>query len=339
MGERMPSAGDDTDGSVEVLVVGDANPDLVLRGDVVPRFGQAEQLLDAADLVMGGSATIAACGLARLGVSTAVVAVVGDDVFGRFTIGLLRDAGLDVSGIRLDPVTPTGLSVILSSASDRSILTLPGTIPALTASDVDAAVARLRPQHVHVASFFLQPRLAAELPALLARIRATGATISLDTNWDPAEQWGGLVDVLPLVDVLLPNAEEVLAIAGALPDSGTDSSSDDAVACAVARVAALGPVVVVKSGKAGGRSFSPDGTVVAAPGLTLDVVDTTGAGDSFDAGYLAALVAGVPDEAERIRWAAVAGSLSTRAAGGTGAQATRAELAEHLGTHLDTVRS
>lgn len=327
----MPAAGPDADGPVDVLVVGDANPDLVLQGDVVPRFGQAEQLLDGANLVMGGSATIAACGLARLGVTTAVAAVVGDDVFGRFTVGLLRDAGLDVSAVRLDPDTPTGLSVILSTGDDRSILTLPGTIPALTVADVDEAVRRLRPRHVHVASYFLQPGLAADLPALLNRVRATGASVSLDTNWDPAERWSGLVDVLPLVDVLLPNAEEVLALAEALPGGRLEPGTiEDRVARAAQRIAALGPVVVVKAGKAGGRSFAPGGEVSAAPGLILDVADTTGAGDSFDAGYLAAWMAGVTAEEERIRWAAVAGSLSTRAAGGTAAQATRAELDTHL---------
>ncbi|MBG6237725.1 sugar/nucleoside kinase (ribokinase family) [Mycetocola sp. CAN_C7] len=316
-------------GRVDVLVVGDANPDLVLRGDVVPRFGQAEQLLDTANLVMGGSATIAACGLARLGVTTAVAAVVGDDSFGRFTVGLLRDAGLDVSAIRLDPETPTGLSVILSTAGDRSILTLPGTIPLLTAAEVDAAIVRLRPRHVHIASYFLQPDLAAELPTVLARIRDSGASVSLDTNWDPAERWDGLVDVLPLVDVLLPNTEELVAIAAALPDLKA-APTGDPIADAAARICQLGPVVVVKAGKAGGRSFAPDGVASAAPGLALDVVDTTGAGDSFDAGYLAAVIADVTDEEERLRWAAVAGSLSTRAAGGTSAQATRAELDEHL---------
>jgi sugar/nucleoside kinase (ribokinase family) len=66
--------------------------------------------------------------------------------------------------------------------------------------------------------------------------------------------------------------------------------------------------------------------VADAPGLVLDVVDTTGAGDSFDAGYLAAFLTGVTDERERLRWAAVAGSLSVRGRGGTAAQATRAEL-------------
>ena len=70
----------------EVLVIGDANPDLVLTGDVDPRFGQVEKLVDTASLVLGASGAIVAAGLARLGVRTALAAVVGDDVFGRFVL-------------------------------------------------------------------------------------------------------------------------------------------------------------------------------------------------------------------------------------------------------------
>jgi ribokinase len=311
-----------TDPVVDVLVVGDANPDLLVTGDTVPRFGQAEQLLDTAELLLGGSAAIVACGLARLGVRTALVAVVGDDQFGAVVLDRLRDGGVDVSAIAVDQATPTGLSVVLSTPGDRAILTLPGTIPVLGAEAVRAAVRRLRPRHVHLASYFLLPGLAAELPALLDEVAATGATISIDTNWDPAERWAGPEEVLPRVDVFLPNREEALAIARAV--HGRDFTDLDDAAAALST---LGCRVVVKAGSAGGISFDAGVRVAAAPGLVLDVVDTTGAGDSFDAGYLAALLGGVGDESERLRWAATAGSLSVRGAGGTGAQATRAELA------------
>ena len=141
----------------QVLVVGDANVDLVLQGDVVPRFGQAEQLLDRADLVLGGSGSIVAAGLARLGVDTAIVATVGDDAFGEFQ----RDA-LAASGVRLDRLlvhssAPTGITVVLSGADDRAILTLLGAIPLLTDADVRAAVEAENPEHVHFASYFLMP--------------------------------------------------------------------------------------------------------------------------------------------------------------------------------------
>jgi sugar/nucleoside kinase (ribokinase family) len=300
-----------------VLVVGDANLDLVLRGDVIPRFGQAEQLLDSADLVLGSSAGIMACGLARLGVETALAARVGDDFFGERTRQLLAAVGVDTSRV-LRSDDPTGLSVILSSPHDRSILTLLGAMSTLTDDDVRDAAAAFRPRHVHVASFFLVPRVAAALPDRLAALRAAGVTTSLDTNWDPAERWEGVQACLPHVDVLLPNATEVIELARAV--GGHPSSAEDAAS----QLAALGPCVVLKDGAKG--DFAVSGAVVERPpGLTVDVVDTTGAGDSFDAGFLAAWLEG-RGLAESLRWAAAAGSLSTRGAGGTGGQATRDEL-------------
>lgn len=305
--------------TARVLVVGDANVDLVLTGDVVPRFGQAEQLLDAASLVLGGSASIAASGLAKLGVPTSIAAVVGDDDFGRFQLAALADAGVITDDVLVDPVEPTGISVHLTVPGDRAILTLAGSMPLLSADLVVAAVERGACTHVHFASYFLLPKLAEAMPALLRDLRARGITTSLDTNWDPSERWAGVDDLIPLVDMLLPNEAELLAIGGV--------AGDDTDAVAVARaLAARGPRVIVKAGADGGWSVGADGTLTSAPGLTVDVVDATGAGDGFDAGYLAALAHGVSDEATRLRWATVAGSLSVRAAGGTAGQATLAEL-------------
>lgn len=303
-----------------VLVVGDANVDLVLRGDVHPRFGQVEQVVEAAELTLGGSAAIVACGLARLGVPTRLAARVGDDAFGRFALDALTDAGVGTEHVEVDPVVPTGLSVILSAPQDRAILTHLGTIPTLEVAAVRAALAAMAPDHVHVASYFLQPGLARALPALLAVARAAGRTTSLDTNWDPAERWTGVPEVLGSLDWLLPNVAELRAIAAA---AGEPAGPDLGLATALAR---RGPRVVVKAGADGGWSVGADAVVHRAPGLPVEVVDTTGAGDSFDAGYLAAVWHGVAEETERVRWAAAAGSLSTLGPGGTGRQASRAEV-------------
>ena len=294
----------------DVLVVGDANPDLLLRGDVRPRFGQAEQLLTAADLVLGGSAAITAAGCARLGLRTALLAAVGEDVFGR----LVREQ-LDERGVTLLAADgrgePTGVTVVLSETDDRAILTLPGTIPALRPADIsDELLASAA--HVHVASLFLQPALAAGTAGIFARAREIGCTTSLDTNWDPAEKWE-VADILAHTDVFLPNANELLAITGA-------DNTDTAAGLLIRN----GTTVVMKDGARGARAWWPGGEC-AAPGRSVDVVDTTGAGDSFNAGFLAARLRGLPI-VEAVRWAAVAGSLSTRAAGGTAAQATPDDL-------------
>lgn len=312
---------------MQVLVVGDANPDLVLSGDTVPRFGQAEQLLDAAELALGGSAAIVACGLARLGVPTGLAAVVGADDFGRLVRERLAAASVDTSAVTTDPDLPTGMTVILQAPaagtrSDRAILTLPGTITQLRADQVRAAVEQWAPAHVHLASFFLLPELAAELADLCRWLRGRGVSTSLDTNWDPAERWSGVATALEQVDVFLPNDVEVRRIAAQTRGVNPDAE----VVVAAQALTAYGCRVVVKCGAEGGLSVGPDGKVERAPGLPVDVIDTTGAGDSFDAGYLAALVTGVAEEIVRLQWAVAAGSLSTRARGGTAGQPTRTEL-------------
>ncbi|MBI5160071.1 MAG: carbohydrate kinase family protein [Micrococcales bacterium] len=311
-----------------VLVVGDANIDLILRGDVVPRFGQVEQLIERADAVLGGSGAIVAAGLARLGVPVSLVAVVGDDAFGVMTLEYLRWVGVDTAHVRVVG-EPTALSVILSAPGDRAILTLLGALPSLTAVESIAAVADTRPRWVHAASPFLTGS-AGWLPELFAAAHDGGAGTSLDTNWDPAEGWAGVAKALAGTDVLLPNRAELLALAGAIvgdPAAGEAAPEDPARA-----LAALGPRVVVKDGAEGGFSLDRHGRAAAARGLLAEVVDTTGAGDSFDAGYLAAIAHGIDTERERLAWAAATGSMSVQAAGGTSGQPSLVELREALRT-------
>jgi sugar/nucleoside kinase (ribokinase family) len=149
----------------------------------------------------------------------------------------------------------------------------------------------------------------------LAGVRRRGGTTSVDPNWDPSERWdGGLRELLGEVDVLLPNAVEAVQIAG-----GGDPSE------AALRLAALGPLVTVKLGadgalaaRAGAGAVRVRAPVVAAAG------DAVGAGDSFDAGVLAALLDGQPVE-RALALGCACGALSTRAVGGTAAQPTLAE--------------
>lgn len=311
------------DGAARVLVVGDANPDLVLSGDVVPRFGQAEQLLDEASLVVGGSASITAHGFARLGRPVSLVAAVGDDPFGAFLTERLGAAGVDVRRVSVRPGLPTGLTVVLNRGDDRAMLTLTGALDSLTASDLDDALDVLQAEglrHVHVGSFFLLPSLAAILPPFLARARAVGLTTSLDTNDDPAGRWDGVDVLLPHLDVLLPNRGEVIAL-------GREADPRPAAAA----LAAQGPLTVVKDGPAGAFAVAPDGSVTEAAGRAVAAVDTTGAGDTFDAAFLDAWLDGVP-VAEALARAVAAGARSVGAIGGTAGQPTREQLThdQHL---------
>lgn len=297
----------------DLLVLGDVNPDLILSGgDVEPAFGQAERLVEHATLVLGGSGAIAACSAARLGLSVAMCGVVGEDELGARCLGWLTQAGVETSRVRVDPGTPTGVTVILARGEDRASITAPGAIGQL--DDGDLEVLPDRPaRHVHVASIFLMGgRFRAELPRALRRFRGAGVTTSLDPNWDPSGRWE-LDDLMSELDVLLPNEAELSALTGGM-------GIDEALRWLGRRT-----TVAVKLGVDGGATLR-DGRVVRvrAPGSAA-FADSVGAGDSFDGGYLAGMLAGA-DPAEALALGVAAGTLSTRAVGGTSGQPTMDEV-------------
>jgi sugar/nucleoside kinase (ribokinase family) len=302
----------------DVLVLGDANPDLVLRGDVEPAFGQQEKLVDDALLTVGGSGAIFACAAAKLGLRAAICSVVGDDPFGRFMVDELTANTVDVDGVSVDPGVQTGVTVVLSRPDDRAMLTSAGTIEALTGARVDRELLHAV-RHVHVSSYFLQGGLRPDLPKLFEEVHAAGATTSVDPNWDPSEEWDGeLLALLPLVDVFLPNSIEARAITG-IDDIDVASES----------LAGRGGIVAIKFGDGGGMVQRGNGDAARVPGIYVDVADTTGAGDTFDAGFLLGVLQGWPLE-RSLAFANVCGGLSCRAAGGTQAQPTREEAMARL---------
>lgn len=300
----------------DILVAGEINPDLILAGDVLPEFGQVEKLVDSAVLAIGSSSAIFACGAARLGLRVAFIGVCGDDLFGRFMLDQMRRRGVNVEPVIVRPGGATGLSVILSTGVDRAILTSAGLTAALRAEDVsDALLAQAR--HLHVASYFLQDALRPGLPELFARARALGMTTSLDTNYDPSEQWLGFDRLLALTDVFLPNEAEARSL----------SRAGD-ISAAAARLGQQVDWLGVKLGAQGALAVR-GGQTVMAPSISVRVVDTVGAGDSFDAGFLYGVLNGWPLE-KTARLACVCGALSTTAAGGTAAQPTLEEALRHV---------
>jgi sugar/nucleoside kinase (ribokinase family) len=229
--------------SVDLVVLGDCNPDvLVLGDDVTPGFGQQEKLVGSISLVIGGSAAITAVAAARLGLSVALAAAVGADPAGRFMLDQLAAEGVDTGAVVVRDDVPTGMTVALSRGGDRAILTALGAVASLTAAEVPASLLA-GARHVHASSWFLlEDCLGPGLAGLFSAARAGGATTSLDTNWDPAERWTGelLARAIAAADLLLPNEAEALRLSSAL-------SLDEAAG----KLTASGARLVVKLGERG----------------------------------------------------------------------------------------
>jgi sugar/nucleoside kinase (ribokinase family) len=301
----------------DLLVIGDANPDVVL-GPVPGRieYGQREVIVPTGEIVLGGSGAITACGAARLGLRVALAGRIGRDHAGSLVRDILTSRGVTCF-LTVDDEASTPLTTVLTRGDDRAILTAAGTLARTTAADVRPELLATS-RHVHASSYFLMPRLAQALPDLFREAHRHGATTSLDTNDDPSGRWDrSTVDtVLAQADVLLPNAAEALKLSGRAD-----------LREAAAALADGGRTVAVKNGADGALSF--DGKeFLECPTIKVSTVDAVGAGDSFNAGYLAGLLLDLPPR-RRLALAVACGALSTRATGGTAAQPT---LAEALGT-------
>lgn len=296
----------------DLLVVGELNVDLILRGGATFAFGQAEQLLDDAELLLGSSSAICACGAARLGLRVAFAGVVGDDLLGRFARDALAARGVDTAGVRVDPAARTGISVIMARGDDRAILTFPGAMATMRAADLDLGLLDAA-RHLHLGGYFLLDALRPAVAGLFAEARRRGLSTSLDTNYDPREAWdGGVGAAIAACDLFMPNEAELLAIAR--------RPTLDAALAALARPDLT---LAVKRGARGALARRGAATVEAAAPPARPV-DTVGAGDSFDAGLLYGHLAGW-ELGRSLRLAAACGALSTRAAGGTAAQPTLEE--------------
>ena len=323
-----------------ILVVGELNPDIVVSGvpakDGRLRFGQAEDLVAATTLTLGSSAAITASAAVRAGAAAALVAVVGDDDLGRSCLQLAAARGIDLAAVRVAAGRRTGSSVILVADQgdhDRQILTDLGTMAELAVDDLPDGLLG-RSAHVHVSSFFMHTGARDRLHERLARARELGATVSLDTNDDPARAWAsGAAKAVAASDLLFCNDTEALGLAGRADDADPAEAAGLLLSRMPPRPAARGaqlPAVVHKQGPAGATVHTRHGRVrVRAP--AVEVADTVGAGDTLAGTVLASLLAGA-DWPEALALGVAAASLSVTAAGGVDGQPARREAAALAGS-------
>ena len=296
-----------------ILVIGEINVDLVFKNcQALPTPGRevlAEDFIQTA----GSSSMICAMGLARLDNPVSFHGKLGVDEWGSYCLDVLRDAGVDIASLRPDAKLRTGITVSLSTPQDRALVTFPGAIAALRADEVDDPLLASA-DHLHISSYYLQRALRPDCGKLFARAHAAGLSTSLDPGFDPEQAWApDLIDALGEVDLFLPNELELAAITGcaglldglrALDNGHTQT--------------------VVKRGQLGCASLD-HGRLLEVPAFVVDPIDSTGAGDSFDAGFLHAWLRG-SSLRDCLRWGSACGSLSTRGIGGTTGQPHAAEV-------------
>ena len=302
---------------IRILVAGELNPDFVLSGYTsFPRPG-LEVLVDNAVLTLGSSSAICAVGLAKLGNAVSFAGLVGRDAWGEFCLHELETAGVDTSRVIQSPAVKTGVTVSLTAKSDRALVTYAGAIEKFRSSDIEIDDLN-QFQHLHISSYFLQTGLRRDCRELFATARRKGLTTSLDPGCDPAGEWGkDLLETLEEVDIFLPNESELRGITGCEdPIAGLQALHDGRA------------MVVAKLGVTGSMALE-HGRLLRVPSFRVDAVDTTGAGDSFNAGFLHAWLrkAGLADA---LRWGAACGALATLGYGGTASQPRGDEVESFL---------
>jgi sugar/nucleoside kinase (ribokinase family) len=302
----------------DITIAGELNLDLILYGYPEEIPVERELLADDFRMTLGSSSAILAHNLSALGSKVGFVTCTGSDDLGRIARERLAASGVDLTRARILDSLGTGVTIILPHGRDRHILTYAGTIAVMTLADLDMDYLASA-SHFHLSSLYLQRGLAADVPRLFEQLKQAGLTISLDTNDDPDDCWGSpLQEILPLVDVFLPNERELLHMTG-----------KNTLEAALAELSPQVGCIAVKRGSHGSVAKSADEFVMAEP-VVVEAVDTIGAGDSYDAGFLFAWLRG-SSLAECARAGNITGALSTLRPGGTEAFRDAKLMAEFLG--------
>jgi sugar/nucleoside kinase (ribokinase family) len=296
---------------LDVVVSGLVFHDLVLGLPTPPRPGTEVWATESHESP-GGIANFAVA-LARLGLRTGMAAAFGADSTGDLVWNTLLAEGIDLTLSRKLAGWQTPLTVALAYDNDRALVTR-GTSPLLSADELITTPPAARAVAAHIGSWPNE---------WLAKAKAAGSVVFADVGWDPSEQWDpAVLRQLEHCDVFLPNAEEAMSY------TRTDTPDQ-----ALRRLAELVPLVVVSNGAAGALALDAStGEQIAVPAYQVPAADTTGAGDVFAAGFIAASLWEFPLE-QRVRFAALTAALSVTKLGGADAAPRWQDLADWQAAH------
>jgi sugar/nucleoside kinase (ribokinase family) len=291
----------------DVIVVGELNVDLILNNiESFPEIGK-EKLAENMTLTLGSSSAILACNLSSLGAKVAFIGKLGQDYFGKVILDKLMEKGVAVEFIVKDSKLNTGATIVLNFDQDRAMITYSGAMNDLNINDIPKEVIE-QGRHMHFSSFFLQPGFKNTVDKMFKKAKDLKLTTSFDMQWDPQEKWNlNYNKVLPFVDIFLPNEQEILHL-----------TNENSVLKALKKLSRNANNIVVKMGSKGSMLFSGGKTILKKPYLNNNVIDTIGAGDSFNAGFIFKFINGAELE-ECQEFGNLMGAVNTTAPGGTGA--------------------
>jgi len=299
-----------------ITVLGSFVGCMTLRAPRLPVQGET-LICTSLDVGPGGKGSNQAIGAARLGARVWMTACIGQDLFGRLALEVWQREGIDTRYIVQRSDAPTGGAMaILDPRGDNYLLVDPGANERLSPDDVRRLEAEIARSHVVMAQLEIRPDTVAEAFRLARRHGAT-------TLLNPAPYRPLARDLLAMTDLLTPNETEARQLAGLPPD---DPRPVEDVG---RQLLDLGVgTIVITLGERGALVMTREG-VWRAPSFAVDVVDVTGAGDSFNAALAVALAAGRSLEAA-VREANAAGALAVTRLGVVPALPTREALDRFL---------
>lgn len=291
--------------SFDVLVVGELNVDIILdKIQGFPEIGK-EIISKELNVTLGSSSAIFASNLSSLGNKVAFIGKIGKDNFSNIIKKSLESKKVNTDFVISSEDYKTGLTIVMNYDMDRANVTFPGAMEHLLEQDIADDILG-QAKHLHLSSIFLQTGLIKDAAKLFKRAKKLGLTTSMDPQWDPSEQWDlDLNELLPYVDIFLPNTEEFKFI--------TKSSN---IESGLEKIKSFANVVVIKDGKNGAHLWDTKKLISKPAFLNENVADCIGAGDSFDAGFISEYIKG-EDLEKCLEAGNIIGAINTTASGGT----------------------
>ncbi|AGK98480.1 carbohydrate kinase family protein [Clostridium pasteurianum] len=285
----------------DVITIGDINPDLVFAGiEKLPGAGEEKQV-DNMFLKLGGGAALCAAGLAKLGMNISFNSVVGNDLYGKFLISEMNKLNIDTSHINVLKENSTGITVALTNSKNRTFITYKGSNGKLDFNKINGNYLK-QAKHVHLTGYCKETH--DSFIKIVKMAKENNLTASLDVGWDDTGEWDSRIfNIISLVDIFLPNETEALHYCRC-------SKVEDALD----KLTYYGNLVVIKLGSSGSIA-KVNNKLYRKQAYKVDTVDTTGAGDSFNAGFIYSYLNNYGIE-QCLSIANACGALSTTGFGG-----------------------